>query len=224
MIQRDLSVLFLGKEKDENVAKAAEFCRLNFRTVGVYLGKWGDPWPADIGSSKWACVISYLARWIVPAGLLDNAKAAINFHPGPPEYPGYGCNNFAVYEDAKDYGVTCHRMAPRVDTGAIVSVKRFPVLPTDNAATLLARAYDFQLVLFYEIVGRIIQGQELPVSGERWSRKPFTRKQFDALGRITPDMSKEEVARRVKATQIGVWKPTVELQGFVFELKTGPGE
>lgn len=207
MKKRECSVLFLGKEKDRHVERAAEFCRLNFESVSVHLGKWGDPLPAGIGLSAWDCIISYLSRWIVPAGLLGQAKLAINFHPGPPEYPGYGCNNFALYEDAKDYGVCCHHMAPRVDTGAIIATKRFPVLANDDGGTLLARAYDFQLVLFYEIVARIIQEEELPASMEKWTRKPFTRRQFDELGRITADMTKDEVARRTRATNVGALKP-----------------
>ena len=28
-------------------------------------------------------------------------KAAINFHPGPPEYRGTGCVNYALYENSK---------------------------------------------------------------------------------------------------------------------------
>lgn len=221
MSKQPRSVLFLGKEKDGHVARAVEYCRLNFATVGVYLGTWGDPWPRDTETQEWDFIISYLSRWIVPADLLGKARLAINFHPGPPEYPGYGCNNFAIYEAAQDYGVACHHMAPRVDTGVIIDTMRFPVFPADNAATLLARAYDYQLVLFYEILGRVIRSDEIPVSTEAWTRKPFTRKQLAELGRITPAMSKEEIARRVKATTIGIWKPTVEVQGFVFELKTG---
>src|SRR5262249_3704768 len=147
-------------------------------------------------------IVSYLARWIVPGPLLARAAIAINFHPGSPEYPGYGCNNFAIYEGAAQYGVTCHHMAPRVDTGAIVTVKRFPVLPEDDAGTLLARAYDYQLVRFYEIAARIVRGEELPRAAETWTRKPFTREQFGELGRITPDMSQDEIARRTRATNV----------------------
>ena len=208
MTIREWSVLFLGKEKDGHVEKAAEFCRSNFTTVSVHLGKWGDPFPAGAGLSQWDCVISYLSRWILSKNLLESARIAINFHPGPPEYPGYGCNNFAIYEGAREYGVTCHHMAPRVDTGTIIDVMRFPVLATDNAGTLLARAYDFQLVLFYRMMGRIIHGEELPVSGDTWTRKPFTRKQFEELGRVTPGMSDHEIARRKRALEVGALKPT----------------
>ena len=201
------SVLFLGKANDGHVARAVEFCRLNFATVGVHLGNWGDPLPENAASWTGELIVSYLARWIVPAGLLNRAKIAINFHPGPPEYPGYGCNNFAIYEGAQAYGVTCHHMAPRVDTGAIIEVRRFQVLTSDNAGTLLAKAYDFQLALFYSIMGRIIRGEVLPASGDVWTRKPFTRKQFNELGRMTPDMTDHEIARRKRALDVGALKP-----------------
>lgn len=145
--------------------------------------------------------------------------AAINFHPGPPEYPGIGCNNFALYEGAKEYGVTCHHMAAQVDTGAIIAVKRFPIFATDDVAGLLLRTYEYQLVLFYDIVSLILEGKPLPESEEKWARKPFTRKEFNDLTRITPNMSKEEIAKRIRATTFDVWRPCVELGGFVFELK-----
>lgn len=201
------SVLFLGKASDAHTARAAEFCRLNVPNVSAYFGKWGEPLPA--GANAWSgdCIISYLSRWVLPADLLERGRTAINFHPGPPEYPGYGCNNFAIYDDVREYGVTCHRMARRVDTGAIIAVKRFPVFPSDNAGTLLSRAYDYQLALFYDIASNLVRGEPLSDSGERWSRDPYTRKQFAELGRITPDMNADEVARRTRATTVGALKP-----------------
>jgi methionyl-tRNA formyltransferase len=221
MGKRDIPILFLGKEEDDHVEKALQSCRLSFTDVTAHLGRWGDRLPEDIGRWEGDYIISYLSRWVVPDALLKKAKvAAINFHPAPPEYPGIGCNNFALYEEAEQYGVTCHHMASRVDTGAIIAVKRFPVFAADDVATVLSRTYDYQLVLFYEILGLILRGKELPVSEERWARKPFTREEFNDLMRITPDMSQEEIARRIRATTFGAWKPAVELHGFVFELKT----
>jgi methionyl-tRNA formyltransferase len=224
MNERKYSVLFLGKKDDEHVERALKFCRLSFSHVEAHLGGWGDPLPADIGSWQGEFVISYLSRWVVPETLLNRAGiAAINFHPASPAYPGIGCNNFALYEEASEYGVTCHHMASRVDTGAIIAVKRFPLLASDSVASLLARTYDYQLALFYEIASLIVEGKPLPVSDERWTRKPFSRKEFNELGRILPGMTKEEIAKRVRATTFGRWKPVVDLHGFVFELRTEQG-
>jgi methionyl-tRNA formyltransferase len=220
MRKRKCSVLFLGKKNDKHLEKALSFCHLNITDVTAHLGEWGDPLPERIEAWQGEYIISYLSRWVVTESLLNRARiAAINFHPASPDYPGIGCNNFALYEDAKEYGVTCHHMAPRVDTGAIIAVKRFPVYPTDNVASILTRTYDYQLTLFYDVMNLIIRDQELPVSEERWTRKPISRKEFDALMRLSPDMTKEEMTKRIRATTFGEWQPGIELHGFYFELK-----
>lgn len=214
------SLLFLGKKDDTHCLRALRFCQANFESVTACLGAWGEPLPDAASSWRGDYLVSYLSRWVVPERLLRSAaKAAINFHPASPDYPGIGCNNFALYENAAEYGVTCHHMAPKVDVGSIIRVLRFPVLPSDDVAALLARTYDYQLVLFYEIATMLIQGQELPTSPESWTRRPFTRKEFDALGKLSVDMPADEIARRVRAIRYGSWQPTIELQGFVFQLR-----
>jgi methionyl-tRNA formyltransferase len=217
------SVLFLGKKNDIYVEKALTFCRMNF-DVQSHLGQWKEPLPNEIKNWRGDYIVSYLSRWILPQSVLQQAKiAAINFHPASPEYPGIGCTNFALYESVKEYGVTCHYMVPLVDKGGIIDVKRFPLLETDNITTLLAKTYDCQLVLFYEIMKKILEGKELPISKEVWRRQPLTRKELNQLGQITPDMSEEEILKRIRATAYGPWKPTVNVKGFIFELKSNEG-
>ena len=208
----------LGKLGDEGSAKAAGFCAERFRAVNVHLGKWGDPLPASLREWNGDYIVSYLSRWVVPEWLLAKAKkAALNFHPASPEYPGIGCNNFALYENASTYGATCHRMKAKVDTGPIVAVRRFPVEPTDDVQTLLTRTYAQQLELFFDILGRLAGGEALPASSEQWSPRVRTRKELDALARITPEMSADEIARRIRATSFGDWQPTLEVAGFTFQ-------
>jgi methionyl-tRNA formyltransferase len=216
----EFSLLFLGKADDPYCERALKFCQQRFARVTFCLGRWGDPLPAAIRAWEGDYIISYLSRWVVPADLLQRARrAAINFHPASPEYPGIGCNNFALYEGATEYGVTCHHMAEKVDTGAIIAVRRFPVYPEDNVASLLQRTYEHQIELFYEIVGLLAEGKELPLSAEKWTRPPFTRKQFNELFRITAEMSRDEIARRIRATSFQQWQPYIELHGFRFEYK-----
>ncbi len=219
MSKLDKTLLFLGKQEDAHGEKALAYCQEHFAQVTSYMGTWGQKLPAELKNWEGDYIVSYLSRWVVPKWLLDRAQAgAINFHAASPEYPAIGCNNFALYEEAEEYGSTCHHMAPKVDTGAIVAVKRFPVLPSDTVASVLAKTYDHQLELFYEVFGEVVAGRPLPESDETWTRPPFTREQFNELGRITPDMSQEEVAKRVRATSFGVWQPVIELHGYVFEL------
>jgi hypothetical protein len=105
----DLSILFLGKKDDEYCHKALKFIQKNFMNAMYYLGQWDDPLPEDTGWRDGEYIISYLSQWVVPEYLLEKTKnAAINFHPASPAYPGIGCINFALYENASEYGVTCH--------------------------------------------------------------------------------------------------------------------
>lgn len=214
------SILFIGKADDRNTQAAYVFCKDNFPEVDVYFTHWGDPMEEGIYWHKPDYLISYLSRWIMPESLLKSAKiAAINFHPAPPEYPGFAPNNFALYEGAKEFGVTCHHMAAKVDTGPIIAVKRFPIFPNDNIESLQARTYTYQLALFYEVMGGILRGEPLPVAEDRWKTPAYTKKQFLQLEKITTDMDEAEVERRIRATSFGQFQPFIELHGHRFELK-----
>lgn len=214
------SVLFLGKKDDEYCDRALKFVEDNFKNVTSYYSTWGKPMPEDIRQWRGDYIISYLCRWVIPGPTIQAAeKGAINFHPASPDYPGIGCNNYALYDNATEYGATCHHMSDTVDTGRIVAVKRFPVFATDDVSSLLRRTYEFQLVLFYEVIGKLIDGKPLPESHEHWTRPPRTRKEFNELMTILPDMSADEIARRVRATSYGSFQPSVDIGGFRFELK-----
>ena len=214
------SILFLGKKEDKNTIKASEYIVSNFEIKEIHLGKWGDPFPKSLSSWKGDYIISYLSRWILPQGLLDKAKnAAINFHPASPDYPGVGCNNFALYNNEEYFGVTCHHMTSKIDSGQIIATKKFSILPSDDVSSLLLRTYNFQLELFYEVVHKILHGEELGLSGEKWTREPFTREELNQLLIISSEMDEKEIKRRIRATSFNKWKPYLKIGDLTFEYK-----
>ena len=123
-----MSILLFSKRRDDfYFQKAYDLIKLNYPDVLLVQGLPGEPFPKEYLSWQGDYIISYLCPWVLPDALLQNAKkAAINFHPGPPQYPGTGCTNFAIYHEVDEYGVTCHHMAPHVDSGNIIAVSRFP--------------------------------------------------------------------------------------------------
>jgi methionyl-tRNA formyltransferase len=214
------SILFLGKKSDQNTLKASEFIKSNFINYEIILSDWGEPIPDRILFWEGDYIISYLSRWIIPHNLIKRAsKSAINFHPAPPDYPGIGCNNFALYNEEKFFGVTCHFMEPKVDSGQIILSKKFPISSLDNVSTLLLKTYDHQLNLFYEVMDKVLNGLELEPSGENWTRKPYTRKDLSELSKILPNMDKREIQRRIRATNFEKWKPYLTIGEFKFEYK-----
>ena len=194
------SVLLLGKANDFYCDAAVEFVKLHFPNHTICLGARGDQFPDAGNNWKGDYIISYLSPWIVPAAVLNCANtASLNFHPGPPEYPGIGCTNFAIYDGVDTIGVTCHHMDPTVDTGKLVAVRRFPLYESDTVYSLTKRCYGYILQLFYEIASVILGDGELPSLDENWTRKPYKRSELNDLCRITPEMSEEEIKRRVRA-------------------------
>ena len=203
-----LKVLFIGKADNFYAKVAADFIQLHFENPQIVFSKRSAPFPEDLYEWRGDLLISYLAQWIIPNRLLANADlAAINLHPGPPEYPGIGCTNFAIYNREKEFGITCHHMLSKVDSGSVIAVRRFPILSTDTVYSVTQRCYAEILHLFFEVMTGLLQGKNFPESKETWTRKPYKRKDLDELCELREGMTDEEIQRRIKATTYGneVW-------------------
>jgi len=201
-------ILFIGKADNIYAKIAADFVQQHFHNSQVVFSKRSDPFRNDLLEWQGDLLISYLAQWIIPGELLRKAKmAAINLHPGPPAYPGIGCTNFAIYNGEKEFGITCHHMLEKVDTGQIIMVKRFPLFETDTVYSLTQRCYVEILHAFCELMSGLLKGDPFPQSHETWTRPPYKRKDLNELCRLTPAMTRQEIDRRMRATTYGekVW-------------------
>jgi methionyl-tRNA formyltransferase len=217
---KDFRILFLRKNDNEYAQRAENFVRNNFQNLLIFSGGRKDKLPEEVLNWKGDLMISFISSWIYPEQLLANASvAAINFHPGSPEYPGTGCTNFAVYDRAKEYGITCHHMNGAVDSGGIIQVKRFDIKENDTVYGITQHCYELIEKSFYEIIQLILNGQSLPLTNETWKRKPYTRKQLDELCHIRPEMSKEEIERRIKATTYKTPWAFTQIGDHVFKLQ-----
>ena len=217
-----MQILFIGKDRDDPYFDHAKiFMDQHFPDAEILLATPGSKLPETYKKWKGDYLISYLCPWIIPAELINNQKyGAINFHPAPPAYPGSGCTNFAIYHGVTEYGVTCHYMAPKVDSGKIIEVRRFPVYPEDSVYSLTQRCYTYMLPLFFDIMAFIKAEKPLPESDEKWSRDAYRLKDFNELKRITPDMDKEEISKRIKATTYpGYDGAYIEIAGEKFIYK-----
>ncbi len=213
-------VLFLRKKENEFAKRAEDFIRSRFPKAVIFSGGRKDQLPPEVLNWTGDLMISFISSWIFPASLLESASyAAINFHPGSPEYPGTGCTNFAVYNGEKEYGITCHHMKAMVDSGSIIQVKRFPVRETDTVYSVTQQCYRLIEESFYEIMNLIIKGGPLPVTNEKWKRKPYTRKQLDELCHIRPEMSPGEIERRIKATTYKTPWAFTRIGDHIFKLQ-----
>jgi len=194
-------MILLLTKNDIWSARAAESARALFGEQLIWeKGAVGDAAPPGFSLPQYRAIFSFLSPWIVPADLLEKSALSLNFHPGSCDYPGIGCYNFALYEEAAQFGPVCHHMLPKVDSGTVVKEILFPVLPSDTVETLKLNTMVAMLALFNDIMTLIAANKPLPISPRQWTRPAFTRRQLNALCEITPDMSQEEAARRIRAT------------------------
>jgi len=214
-----MKIILFGKNKKPGIREVIEYLNIHFKELKIFLGDKKDKFPIEAKHNPPDILVSYISPWIIPEEILIKTKLwNINFHPGPPNYPGIGCANFAIYNREKIYGVTAHLMEKKVDSGKIIGVKRFSILKSDNVYTLTLKSYGFMLSLFFEIFDYIIENNKLLECDEKWTKSPYTRKQLEELCVITPNMSEEEVKRRLKATQFpGMPGAYIKLYNYKFE-------
>jgi methionyl-tRNA formyltransferase len=216
---QDRKVLLLSKRTEWSEYAIGLANALLSDQLQVATGKVGDSIP-NLDCDRYALIVSFLSPWIVPVWLLERADDAINFHPGTTDYPGIGCYNFALYENAVEYGAVCHHMEAKVDTGKIIAERRFKVSPYDTVESLKLRTLVTMIALFHEIIGDIALGRSLPTSPLYWTRKPFMRKGLEELRTISPDMSSDEIKRRVRAVSYpGFPGAKLQIGGLSFETE-----
>jgi methionyl-tRNA formyltransferase len=192
--------VFLLSKQDRFSGEAAAIARgLLGERLRLFTGKVGDPYPDLTALTRDDVLVSFLSPWIIRQEDLDRAGTAINFHPASVDYPGIGCYNFALYDEASEFGAVCHHMLAKVDTGAIVEERRFALLADDSVETLKLRTMETMVAMFRDLIALVARGEPLPRAGVHWTRPPFTRKQLYALKVVTPDMDEAEVRRRVRA-------------------------
>lgn len=153
-------------------------------------------------------LIAFSTNIIVPPQILDRLSGnCINFHPGPPEFPGYRPAGFALYQEAPFYGVTAHYMTERVDEGPIIGVERFKVAPDAWMIDVVKESYMRLARLFVRLLPMLTDlSRPVPTIAETWSGHKTRRTQYEEMRRITPGMEEAEVARRFRCFD-GIYCP-----------------
>jgi methionyl-tRNA formyltransferase len=167
-----------------------------------------------------ARLIAFSSPVIVqPSVLLTLGYGAYNFHPGPPEYPGWAPAHFALYDGAAEFGATVHAMAERVDSGPIVDVARFVVPANIGVLGLEGLAYAHLAQMYWKLAEQLATGTvPLPEQPLSWGVKKNSRRAYQTICEIPLDISKEDLERRLKVfggNHFGM-SPTIHLHGVEF--------
>jgi methionyl-tRNA formyltransferase len=221
------SVLFFGRSNCDGTTVILNQLRSRGCLVQCILSKGrGEKLEEEILLWRGDYIICFRSLFILPKSLIDRARiAALNFHPAPPEYPGSGCVNFALHDNAQSYGVTAHLMNEKIDSGSILKVVRFPVNQKDTVASLLHRTHVELRELCVDFIAQLLTSGsdyidiQLKFSrDEVWGGAARKMSELEELKSIDPSVTSAELERLVRATYIEGFPPRLHLHGYEFVL------
>jgi methionyl-tRNA formyltransferase len=170
-----------------------------------------------------ARLIAFVTPVIVPDDVLRAiGHGAYNFHPGPPDYPGWAPAHFALYDRAKVFGVTFHTMADRVDSGPILDMDLFPISPDATVVSLETTAYARLAMMLHQWAG-VLTHEAAPLQARfpaEWGTRKNSRHRYRAMCSIPTDISKDDLAHRMSIFGHGHFGilPSVSLHGVEFTM------
>jgi methionyl-tRNA formyltransferase len=173
-------------------------------------------------------LLSFTTGVIVPGSILAAlGHGAYNFHPGPPQYPGWAPAHFALYDGVRTFGATAHVMAERVDSGPIIGVESFIIPDKISVRGLEQIAYVRLAHLFWRMSRELACNPsplaELPIA---WCGIKSTKQMYREMCELPAGISAAELARRIRAFHDdfrGI-PLTYTLHGVRFQLATTPAQ
>ena len=228
-MKKNYKILFIGRKDDIWSKKILVYLKKNFKHIEVfYSSKYFEKIPKKIKIWNGDYILSFRSLLILNKRVINQAKvAAINFHPGPPEYRGVGCLNYAIYNEEKNYGVTAHIMNKKIDNGKILSTQRFKLNKKLNLEDALKITHKklYKLVIIYidKILSGIITNTFILKykSRHKWSNSIKTLKDLQDFYEINKNTSNANLLKKIKATNTKKFKPYIIIKGkkFIYDDK-----
>jgi len=173
-------------------------------------------------SKNYDYLISFLNSVYISKSIRKKIKInSFNFHPGPPEYPGFGCYNFALLDKVNFYGSTIHEINDKFDNGKIVNVKKFKIsYEKFNLEKLIKKTHENIIKQAKDFINDV-QNRKLKIDKSiKWKKKAYTKKEFEIAREIKLSDSKKNVLKKIKAFSYKNYESVyLNFKGLKFELK-----
>jgi len=220
-------VLFMGRSKCPYSKKIKNLLKKKSKKLYYFeSNKIGEKINNEYLKLNYDYIFCFRSFYILKKNILKKVKkAAINFHPGPPEYRATGCVNYAVYENSKFYGCTAHLINEKVDNGKIIDVKKFSINRKDNISKILNKTYKamssqaISLINQIKINPNFIENQIEKNKKIKWSNKIKKIKDLDKFYIINKNIKKKDFLNKIRATDTPKFKPYIKLYGKKFILE-----
>jgi len=137
---------------------------------------------------------------------------AVNLHMAPlPEYRGCNQFSFAIIDGMTEFGTSLHQIDPRIDHGALLFEKRFPIPENCWVQDLYDLTEKASFELFKESLRPLLNG-DYPLIDQKSleASRGFSlhfRKEIQALKQIDLNWPTEKIERHIRATSMPGFEP-----------------
>jgi methionyl-tRNA formyltransferase len=221
-------VLFCGRKNDKYSIKIIELLKKKNISLKFFLSdskkKITKKEKNLIYLDNYDFIFSFRSHIIINIKKINKKCVSINFHPGPPNYRGIGCVNFALLNKEKYYGATAHIMNSIIDSGPILSVMKFRISNKISLEKILEKTYKLQFKQFKKITNELFKNKEniknllKKNKNIKWSKKLYLKKDLMKLYNLANYTKKYEVSDLLRATLTEKFKPYFKFKNMIFKL------
>jgi len=203
---KDLNYEIAGVLTNSRGKKIIDFCKNNNIRLISSLNEYLNLPKVDLA-------ISVQYHEILKKIHIDKAdEITVNLHMAPlPEYRGCNQFSYAIIEGVKEFGTTIHVLEEGIDSGSIISEKRFGISDDIWVDELYNLTFEKSIELFKETLPKLITGDfnPIPQSDYLSFRKTAIhfRKEINDIKQIDLDWPKEKIEKHIRATYMPGFKP-----------------
>lgn len=157
--------------------------------------------------------ISFMYQHKVPAKEV-NTHPWFNFHPAPlPEYKGRDLCYHAIMNGEKEFGASLHYMDENFDTGDIIYVHKFPILPHYTAEDVSTAAMGLAETMFSLYLPDILENTVFP-------RIPNIGGTYYKKGGIEDEIPLHDIplSRWIRAVTYKNFYPKIDIGGVKYKI------
>mgnify|MGYP006098869847 CR=1 FL=1 len=221
------NVLFFGRKNCAHTLLIKKFLKKNSKNFYYFESSKVNE-KIDIGKIKkktFEYIISFRSFFILKKELLEKCNvAAINFHPGSPEFRGLGSVNYAIYNGSKFYGSTAHILNEKIDSGTIIDVEKFKLKKKDDVEKVLSKTHSIMCKQAFYVINLLLKDKKnleklvKKSKNYKWSNKILNMKKLNKFYEIKKNISKKELIKKIRSTNTKKYKPYIAIKDKKFYL------
>lgn len=198
LVERGLFVSYYLVSEDQS-CETVNYCAEN--TIKIIRD-----FPSDREKFDW--IISFSFKRRIPIDLVKRSSFAINFHPAPlPYYRGRGTTSQVLLNNGDKWGVTCHYIDEKFDTGRIVERKWFKITDDLEVGWKLSNySWKVCLTLLNDVIDKVVRGEFIESFDQESDGSYYSMKMLQNSKKISIEDSVSSINKKINA----LWYPPYE--------------